>query len=257
MYIIKWIGLACIITCITLSGCGTPDAASSARAKVLRIGVSPDYPPVAFKENDDIVGIEPDMAYVIGKELDRQVRFVEIEFDKLIDALLKGDIDIIMSGMTVTDARKVRIDFANPYVKTGQMALMRRRNAEKYDTPDKIKTSTANIGVETGTTGEAFVKEYCPDAQRVAYTYPRDAMLGLTQTKRIDLFIHDGPAIAWLYSENAENLAGMFTPMTDEYLAWGIRRGDNDLKEKLNVILKQLEQSGALDKVLDHWLPYR
>src|SRR5882757_559527 len=71
----------------------------------LRVGITPNLPPLAFKQNGKIVGIEADFAQQLGKELGREVKFVVLDWSDQIPDLLDGKIDIIMSGMTITKTR--------------------------------------------------------------------------------------------------------------------------------------------------------
>ena len=95
----------------------------------LRVGITPNYPPMIFRLNEKITGVEADFAMRLGRELNRPVQFVELEWDQQIGALLEGQIDIIMSAMTITDARKVRIYFTDPYLKSGLVAAIRAEDA--------------------------------------------------------------------------------------------------------------------------------
>ena len=71
------------------------------------------------------------------------------------------------------------------------------------------------------------------------------------------MFIHDSYAIAWLVSQNETTIAGIWTPLTNDYFAWGISRGNPQLLKQVNKILKQWKANGSLDKMLDTWLPLR
>ena len=87
-----------LLICLSLS-------AVSAWAETLRIGMSPDYPPLAYKQDGRIVGIEADNAKAVGKVLDRQMKLIEMPFEKLLPALQAGEVDVVMSGISVTPQR--------------------------------------------------------------------------------------------------------------------------------------------------------
>src|SRR6266705_668353 len=91
----------------------------------LRVGITPNLPPLAFEQIGKIVGIEADFAQQLVKELGREVKFIELDWEKQIPALLDGKTDIVMSGMTVTKTRQFRVNFCRPYLRSGQMALVR------------------------------------------------------------------------------------------------------------------------------------
>ncbi len=101
--------------------------------------------------------METEFAILLGNTLGRDVLFVEMPRTELINALL-GEIDIVMSGMTATTTRQVRVSFTDPYLKIGQVAMMRARDASKYNSLASIRECSAGVGVVKGTTGEAYVR---------------------------------------------------------------------------------------------------
>ena len=122
-------GLCCrtfsgILSRHTLPG----EAASEQGAPPLRVGITPDFPPLVFKQGDQVAGIEVELARMLGEELGRPVKFVEVKWDEQIPALLEGKTDIIMSSMTVTRERQVRIAFAEPFMKSGLVAAVRHED---------------------------------------------------------------------------------------------------------------------------------
>jgi len=208
-----------------------------------------------FKRGEEIVGLEADLAAKLAATLGRSLSFVELEFEALIPSILAGDIDIIMTGMSITEARKLRIAFSKPYLRNGLLALMRRKDVGRYDSPESIMKSYARIGVKQGTTGDIFVQRKCPNATRIGFTNPANAVSEL-RLRGIDLFIHDGYAIAWLVSENEADFTALWKLLEEDYLAWGLRRDDEELLRSVNGILTEWKKDGSLSSTLKRWLPY-
>ncbi len=73
---------------------------------------------------------------------------------------------------------------------------------------------------------------------------------------RIDLFVYDAPAIAWLVSENEATLKGFWEPLNDEYLAWAVNRDDQALLSAANTALATWKKDGTVTQVVKKWLPY-
>jgi polar amino acid transport system substrate-binding protein len=241
-----------------LVGCASgpnTGAVSAARSSYLRVGVTPDFPPVIFKEGDRLLGIEADLAHKLAETLGRQVQFVELSWAEQIPALLAGQTDIIMSGMTITRERELRISFTDPYLRSGLLALMRTADAGRFNSRESILQSSAVIGVKRGTTADVFVQRYIPRARKIELPEPRDAPF-LLQRGEIDLFIHDAPSVAWLASENEASLTALLVLLTDDQIAWGVRRDDPELRAAANRALAEWRKDGTLDGVLRHWLPY-
>lgn len=220
----------------------------------LRVGVAPVSPPMIFKDGTRIVGIEADFAQALGKELGREITFVELAWEDLIDALNDGKIDIIMSSMSVTRARQFRVAFSEPYLRTGQMALVRASELARYGL---IVDSLANrtIGVRKGTTGDLLVQQEFPRAKRKYFKSDEDGAVALSKGK-IDLFIDDSTMIWYLGGVyEAKGLAVVPHVLSNEILAWGTRRSDDPLRESANAFLKKIQASGELNRILHRWIP--
>ncbi len=223
----------------------------------LLVGVTPDYPPIIFKQGSKIVGVEADFARRLAKELDRPLRFIEMQWQELIPALLEGKTDIIMAGMSVTEARKSRINFTDHYVRSGLLALIRVEDAPKFDSLRAIMQSSSVVGVVEGTTGHAFVKRNFPNAKNViGFSKASDCVFELKERRTVDVFVHDIPSIVWLISENEADLAGFWEPLNEEYLAWGVRTDDQEFLMQVNDILRNWKKDGTLERILSKWLPY-
>jgi ABC-type amino acid transport substrate-binding protein len=243
-----------ILCLIVLAGCTR--APVTPNKPPLRVGINPFYPPIAFKLDRKVRGVEIDLATMLGAKLGRDVQFVELRWQRLIPTLVAGNIDIIMSGMTITQSREFQIDFTAPYLETGQMAALRIKDRKDFPTKESVLKTNANIGVVRGTTGDIFTEQNIPNARVLRLTKVQDAP---SEFKRetIDLFIYDAPAILWLVSANEGELTNLSETFTEEHLGWGIRRDNRNFLNQVNDVLQTWKQDGTLDRVLDRWLPTR
>lgn len=225
----------------------------------LRVGVTPNYPPLAFKEGDRIVGIEADLAAQLEKDFGVKIAFVETAWEKLPEALDAGTIDVVMSGASVTDRRKQRVLFSDPYLEVGQMVLVRRKDEARLAAPGALASSGVRVGVVGRTTGEQYAKEHLANAtlQVVADV---DAGVAALRKGDVDAFIHDAPTI-WStvgrpLAEDAE-LTGLYRPLTHEYLAWAVKKDATALRDFLNAALMRWRSDGTLERITTRWIPVR
>jgi polar amino acid transport system substrate-binding protein len=235
---------------------GAEVAAQEPVGRPLRVAINPQYPPLVFRQPEGTNGVEIDFAKALGAELHRPVRFLVMDRDELIPAVVEGQADIIMSGMSITPARQLRIGFSDPYLHSQLRAIFRQKDAAQFKTREDILKTTAKIGVIGGTTGDIFVAKNCPNAQRVMFTTRKDVPFLLIQGGRMDLYIDDTFALANMISENESELAYLQQPLSEEDLAWGIRQDDRVLLDAVNRALAKWKTDGTLDKVLDRWVPY-
>ncbi len=228
-----------------------PGGAAAASGKPLRVGVAKHLPPLSFEDKGRRVGFEVDLAAGLGEQLGRPVRFVPRKETDLIPALLAGKIDIIMSGMTATAERAMRVSFAIPYLQSGQTALARVDNADSVRfgfMRDKLK-----VGYQRGTTGALFVERNLPRAVKVPFSTAEAGARSLAK-KKIDVFVHDAPVNHWLAStREAEGLTVVDAFLTSEPIAWAVRKDDPVLLNAANDYLKTISQDGRLTATIVRW----
>ena len=230
---------------------------SMASAATLRVGLSPDYPPLQYKQDGRVVGIEADNARAVGEILGRQVKVVELPFAELLPALEAGKVDVIMSGLSITDQRSERVLFTQPYLQVGQMSIMHRDKVARFAQPWAIYREGIRIGVEPGTTGASFAEAELKDAQVKYFDDPPAAFAGL-RGDVIDLYIHDAPT-SWQLANSSENddLISLYSPLTDESLAWAVALGNGSLLQELNRALDLMKANGTLSYILNRWIPVK
>jgi polar amino acid transport system substrate-binding protein len=240
---------------LLLFGVVTNVPVKAQEAPVLRVGVTPDYPPLIYRQGDMITGVEADLARRLGQELKRPVTLIPLKWEDQIPSLLNNKIDIIMSGMSVTPAREVRIRFVEPYLKSGLVAAFRAEDTRKYSTKEVILNSFAAVGAARDTTGDAFLKRnFAPGTRKVVLAKATNAVDELKR-RSIDIFIHDAPYILWMVSENEADISALWEPFDQENLAWGVRKGEDAFFEQVDQVLKKWKRDGTLDTLLAKWLP--
>ncbi|MEW6535588.1 MAG: transporter substrate-binding domain-containing protein [Candidatus Auribacterota bacterium] len=223
---------------------------------VLRVGVTPNYPPLIFKDQGNYEGLEKEMAERLAYELGKDLKYVELAWKDQIPALLNKKIDIIMSGMSITPERESMISFSDPYLRICQMALIRKDDLAKYNSKTAIQSIQGAVGVEKDTTSELVVGRDFTSATVVAYTEKEKAMSDLINGK-IEAYVHDVPEIWWLSGEyEKDNLVPARFALNIELLAWGIRKEDVQFRDSVNAILSSWKQSKKLDARILFWMPF-
>ena len=249
-------GLFLITGCVSTDQKAAESIAIAPDTNVLRVGVTPNAPPLIFKQGNKTVGLEADFAREFAKYLGKSLRFVELEWEDQIAALLENRIDIIMSGMTRTALREVRIAFTRRYLESGQMALIRRKDAARFSAGFFALSTSSAIGVIKDTTGEYFVETTYSSVKKKTFSTPQAAAKAVID-KKIDMFIYDAPMIIYLASENEnKGLTALFALLTIEDLAWGVRKDNTDLLNSANSFLQNPDNEEMLKKMTQYWIPF-
>lgn len=237
---------------VLLAGCRTPRDYVR-EGEVLRVGVCPDYPPVIFKTNGGMAGIEADLAALAARHLQTRLEFVELPFDDLIPALKNGKIDVIMSGMSDADFRRTHVRFTEPYLTIGQMGLVRTTDYERFSSGAALYDKDTRAGYIRGTTGELFANDNLPGV-RVPFDSADEGLAALT-VGSIDVMIDDAP-FALQAARNNPAFKTLGWLLTDEHLAWAVPKdpGYDLLYNELNAFLRQAKQRGQVRRVINKYL---
>lgn len=248
-------GWPLLLACVVLAGCA--DVGGPDREGTLRIGVTPDYPPIVQRDGDELTGVEIELGRMAAAGLGLRPEFVELPWSELIPSLSRGEIDVIMSGMSVTPARAEAVLFTEPYLRVGQLALIRTVDLARLGPPGTIQRRSSRVGYVQGTTGEDLVRGRLAATESYAFDDVESGLRSL-RAGRIDYFVHDAPTI-WRISlePDKHDLIGLFRPLTEERLAWAVARDNVTLKRRLDALLDDWRAHDRLEPVLNRWIPVR
>ena len=239
--------VCCILAGAMLAGCATPPSPD-----VLRVGCVTDFAPLIYKDGrGEISGVEADLARALGDRLGRKTVFVPMDFDRLLDALLADKVDIVFAGLTATDARRVRVDFCNPYLVIAQAAVCRTKEARKYRGTARVATTPERVGVVAGTTGDELVSSSFVNAQKITFSKLDDAIWALRKNA-VDLVVAGEPFAWYAVAQHASELSLTGARMTEEALAWAVRPGNHALRQAANEALAAWQTDGTLDRIFEN-----
>lgn len=240
----------------TVQNSQNSNSASSVSAP-LRVGISTNMPPLVYKNGGRLQGLEIDFANQLGQHLKRKVKFVELAWDKQIPSLEAGKIDIIMSGMTITPKRAYRVGFAKPYMRSGQMLLVRMEQAQLYASGIySLMGNKPKIGTIENTTGDYFITKTINRANITRFKTSEKAVQALMK-KKIDVFVHDAPVICHLAALNEESrLTPILQLSNEEQLGWAVNKMDQKLLQEVNGFLMEIDGNQTRQNTIKRWIPY-
>ena len=225
------------------------------KSGALRVGFEAGYLPFEMADKKGrFIGFDIDMAKEMAKAMG--VKFVPVNtaWDGIIPALITKKFDIIISGMTATQQRNLKINFADPYIIVGQTILLNKKNAGKVKSYKDLNDPKYTVASKLGTTGEQAIKRLIPKAKYKSFESESEAALEVLNGKA-DATIYDLPFCAtFMAQQGAGKLIFLDEPFTFEPLAWAIRKGDPDFMNWLNNFLLQVKNDGRYDKIYDKWI---
>lgn len=137
----------------------------------LVLGTSGTMPLMSEKTmTGEVIGYDIDMANALAESMGVKLVTKVLPFNELIPALEQGKVDIVLSNMTMTVDRNMRVAFAGPYFTSGKCLITKEEAMAKADDPADLKDADMTMAVVKGTTSENFVKELLPQLKRIAVT---------------------------------------------------------------------------------------
>lgn len=206
-----------------------------------------EFPPYEFHENNEIVGIDADIAKAIAKHMGMELEIQDMAFDSLIPAVQSGKADFAAAGMTVREDRLANVDFTDTYAEAAQVIIVKEDSAILK--PDDM--AGKKIGVQTGTTGDMYADDI-EGAEVQRFNKGMEAVMALTQDKVEAVIIDREPAKIFV-KENA-GLKILDEAYTEEAYAIAVKKGNTELVEQMNTAIKELKETGELQKIVDKYI---
>ena len=219
--------------------------AAAALADTVTVAFNPEYPPFEYvNDNGEYEGYDVDLINAVAEKAGIEIAFEAMDFDAVISAVATNPNTIGVSGISITDERKLSVDFSEGYINAGLIVVVKKDS--NYTTTDDLKGKL--IGVQQGTTSDFKAEEITGQDNVMRYATFIDAMLSL-QGNKVDAVIVDAPvAQAILASMNDPTLV-----ITDidlgaaDWYGIAVNKDNVELLEKINAALAELKAEGFLD----------
>jgi polar amino acid transport system substrate-binding protein len=200
-----------------------------------------------------LMGFDIDMGIEMAKALGVRPVFIDTLWPSIIPALNLGRFDIIFGGMSVTESRKEKVDFADPFMTVGQTVLLNAKHKKAVTSYKDLNDPKFVVVSKPGTTGEEAVKNMIPKATYETVDTEIDGGMRVLEGTA-DAFVYDYPFNAVFAALHpSDQLIFLDTPFTTEPIAWAIRKNDPDFLKWLNNFLQEIKQDGRFEKMHDKW----
>ncbi len=241
-----WIKSALTAFALTISFSQTVYATTD-----VKVGMSGRYFPFTFVKKDVLQGFEVDLWNEIGKRNNYNVEYVTANFSGLFGLLETGRIDTISNQITITDTRKAKYIFSEPYVVDGAQIAVRKNNNDIKGVED---LTGKTVAVNLGSNFEQLLREFDKDNKIHIKTYDtgieHDVALG-----RSDAFVMDRLSTLQLIKKTGLPLKLAGQPFETIHNAWPFVNNEAGLKLKsdVNSALKSMREDGTLTAISVKW----
>ena len=257
--------LMILVLGLSLAGCGgsssngaandTPAAADKTlwdqiqEKGVITVGNSPDYEPYEYEDGKgNVIGFDIDLLGLICDELGIKYELVNMSFDNIITAVQDGQINIGMSGFSITPERAEQVDFTTPYLSSAQAVVVNPDSDIKTVADLTGKKITAGMG----TTGETAAKENIEGAEVIGLDNYAAAFMQL-KNKGADAAVADLPVAQKYAAKDGFVLLSEYLSSEDNAIV--IQKGNEDLVAAINGAIEKLQAEGKIDELVAKWMP--
>ncbi len=241
-------GAIAVLAAGIFTGCGS--TSSTQDDKKIVVGTNATFVPFEFKneKTTDFDGSDIELIQDVGKRLNKDVELKNVSFDALIPALNSHDIDVAVSGMTITKARSEKVLFSSPYYENALAVVF--KDGTSITSLDDLKGKT--VAVQLGTTG-ADLADKLEGTTVKKFDHSNEALLELNN-KGADAVIIDLP-VAQYYSKihQDQNIHFIPYPNTKEYLGMAMNKNNKALQADINKVLADMKADGTFDKLYEKW----
>ncbi|MNZ46516.1 Histidine-binding periplasmic protein precursor [compost metagenome] len=227
-------------------------------AEKLKMGIEAAYPPFNNKDaSGQVVGFDKDIGDALCAKMKVECEVVVSDWDGIIPALNAKKSDFIVSSLSITDERKQAVDFTDPYYSNKQQFIAPKNVDFKTD---DASLAGKTLGTQRATQAAIWLDDHggMDGKFKVSlYDTQENAYLDLT-SGRVDALLADKYAnYDWLKSEAGKNYEFKGEPVNEsDKVGIAVRKGDNELRNKLNAALKEIVADGTYEKINNKYFPF-
>jgi polar amino acid transport system substrate-binding protein len=220
----------------------------------LLVATMGNMPPLNMTtKEDEIIGLEPDLARMMAGAMNVKVKFVKKPFSELLPALQSGEVDMVLSGMTITPERNLKVAFVGPYLQSGKAFLTKEKTIASAKKAEEINSPETKLVTLKGSTSQAFA-ETILDRATLFTTETYDEAVAMVLQDKVHALIADYPiCVVSVFRYPDAGLLSVLTPLTYEPLGIALPGNDPLLINWMQNTLNSLEGSGRLDELKLKW----
>jgi len=253
------LALAFFSACAQMTSTGGSKRAAPVLDRIVQrgalvVGTSGEQPPLTVKNKaGKIIGLDADLARYMANAMEVELRFEVMPFPELLPALEAGKVDMILSGMTMTPKRNLRVAFIGPYYVSGKGILTKIRTVASIKDASEMNKPDFTLAALKNSTSQLFAEKAIPRAKLVTPN-SMDEAVDMVIRGEVDAMVADYPVCAVsAFRHREKGLAVGDIRFTVEPLGIALPANDPLLVNWVDNILQTLEGTGALIKVHERW----
>lgn len=230
----KKIILLCLCL-ITLCGCGR-------NKNELVMVTETGFAPFEYYENNDIVGVDVEVAKEIANRMGKKLVIKDVAFDSIINEVKSGKADIGAAGISYTEERSKQVDFSNDYF-TSKIVVIVKDNENEADFKD---LNNKTIAVQLGSTADTYVTN---NYKNSTITRQKKYLTAIEDLKndKVECVVMDELPAKEILQKNS-NLKILSNVLSTENYGMVVKKNNKELMNVVNEVIEELKSSGKIDE---------
>lgn len=270
--------ISIVMAIMLLCGAVAVFASCDKKGDTLVMATNAAFPPYEFKEGEDFAGIDVEIAEKIAEKLGMTLEIQDVDFGSIIDGVATGKYDMGMAGLTVTEERKQSVNFSNTYATGIQVIIVNDGSDIKslddifvFDdegNPTALKNDKVKVGVQQDTTGDIYsssditkwglndvTEDGTTTTDRVVRFKTGAEAVEALKTGKVDMVIIDNePAKSFVNANEGIHILEGDNEYAIEDYAICVAKDNTELLDKINAALKELQDDGTVQSIVDKYI---
>lgn len=248
--------LASLTAALMLGACSKDNGQNGADAgqKTYIVATDASYAPFEYMENNQVIGFSHDILKAAGEKEGIKFEFVNTPFEGIFANVGKGDSDVALASITITDERKQQVDFTDPYFEATQMIVTAEKGSDIKSFKDLKKRS---VSVQTGTTADLILQDLQgKDSANIKRFETMPLAFKELEAGGVDATVGDNGVVQNFVANNPGKKYRLFVDpeFPKEQYGFALKKGrDDGLREKINKGLAAIKADGTYADIQAKW----
>jgi arginine/lysine/histidine transporter system substrate-binding protein len=242
--------VALLLVMTMAAGCTQSNTVAAIKSRgELVVATNAEFPPFEYMDGNNFVGVDMEIAQAIADKLGVKLKIDNMAFDSVLVAVPTGKDDLGIAALSSDTERQKSMDFSDTYFTSSVVMIVAKDNTT-LKTVDDLKGK--KIGVQLGTVADTMIATPIEGAEVVRMNKDADSVQDLINGKLDAVLLDSSPAKVFA-DQNADKVTLIDTPLSNDQYAISAKKGNKELLQVVNDVIKELKDSGKYEQILEKY----
>jgi len=244
---------AATMTNMQVASAGDSALSAIEKSGKLVLGTSGNMPSMSETRDGKVVGFDIDLARLMASGMGVKLDIKTMAFSELLPALARGDVDVVISNVTINPERNMKVAFVGPYMTSGKCVVTREDTLAKAEAAEDLNSSSTRLAALAGSTSAAFAKALLPEA-KITLVDDYESAVKMVNNDKIGGLLTDYPiCLSILKTHPDAGFVSLFSLLTYEPVGIALAGNDALYINWTENFLTRVEGMGLLDELAMRW----